>query len=342
MLYTESAQTSRGPLQQITRGLDLSRLRHLLRRGFAVNWPLMVVGIGMVLTLLGTLAGLVLDNRVITGAPAWLKPTKFAISVGVYSFTFLWLLTFVRGHKRLVSFVATVTAIGFLVEMVVIILQVVRGTTSHFNFSTPLDAALFSMMGTLIIAVWVMGLITAGLLLFQRMPDPAFAWSLRLGMVIALAGMGVAYLMVMPSAEQMAALRAGQEIATIGAHSVGVRDGGPGLPIVGWSTTGGDLRIPHFVGLHAMQVLPLAGWTLSRRRFASLSAGQRTTLVWVFGLGYLSLMGLLTWQALRGQSIIAPDALTLQALAALISATALATILTLAYSRVRRRSTAER
>jgi hypothetical protein len=103
---------------------------------------------------------------------------------------------------------------------------------------------------------------------------------------------------------------------TIGAHSVGVADGGPGLPIVGWSTVGGDLRVAHFFGLHAMQVLPFIGWLLSRR--PSLGARHRLLLVWSSGLAYLGLVLVLTWQALRGQSLIAPDAATLAAFGVLL------------------------
>jgi Na+/phosphate symporter len=64
-----------------------------LRRAWAANRSLTLLGVAMLLTLVVALAGLALDPRVITGAPAWLKPAKFAISVAIYSFTFVWLLS---------------------------------------------------------------------------------------------------------------------------------------------------------------------------------------------------------------------------------------------------------
>jgi hypothetical protein len=99
---------------------------------------------------------------------------------------------------------------------------------------------------------------------------------------------------------------------------VGVEDGGPGLPVTRWSTTGGDQRVPHFVGLHGSQALPLFGYLLARFAPAWLRAGHRIALVWTAGLSYLGLVVLLTWQALRGQPLTSPDAATLGALFALV------------------------
>jgi hypothetical protein len=290
----------------------------LLRQGFALNPLLTIAGLVMLATLVATTLGLILDHREITGAPAWLKPTKFAISLSIYCFTLLWLLSFIRRWRRLVAVIAIATALGAFSEMALILVQVARGVSSHFNLTTPFDAAVYSTMGGFAGLVWTVGFLAAILLLFERLADPALAWGLRLGLLVCLTGMLVGVLMTQPSALQLAAMQAGQHLSIIGAHSVGVPDGGPGLPFVGWSTTGGDLRIPHFVGLHALQVLPFLGWFLSAARFPWLRSGHRVALVWVAGLGYLGMVGLLTWQALRGQSIIAPDTLTWEAWGTLV------------------------
>jgi hypothetical protein len=273
----------------------------------------------MLLTLAATMVGLLLDPRVITGAPAWLKPMKFAISMSIYSFTLLWMLTFVRGHPRLVGLISWVTAVALLVEMVLIAGAAAFGTTSHFNMSTPLHVAVWNTMAISIMLVWTVNLLTAVLLLIQGMPDPAFAWSLRLGLVVSLVGMGVAFLMTSQITPEQAreAEATGTEAPIQGAHSVGVEDGGPGLPVTGWSTTGGDLRVPHFVGLHGLQALPLIGFLLTGFGPDWLRQGHRTALVWTTALSYLGLVVLLTWQALRGQPLIAPDAATLGVLLAL-------------------------
>ncbi len=276
----------------------------------------------MVVVLAATLIGLVVDERVITGAPAWLKPMKFAVSTAIYCFTLLWLLTFVEGHRRVVKVVAAVTAVALGIEVVLIAGAAGLGTTSHFNLSTPIQSAVWSTMGAAIAATWLAGLVAAFLLLRQRLPEPALAWGLRLGLLVSLVGMGVAFFMTSPTAEQLAMAEATGRLPVVGAHTGGAADGGPGLPVVGWSMVGGDLRAPHFFGLHALQALPLLGWLLGSGRFERLGAGNRVALVVIAGLAYLGLVILLTWQALRGQSLIAPDALTLTALAALVLAAA--------------------
>jgi hypothetical protein len=173
------------------------------------------------------------------------------------------------------------------------------------------------------------------------MTDRAFAWSLRLGLVISAIGMAVAFLMIFPTPEQAAAIASGRGPHIVGAHSVGVADGGPGLPILGWSTAGGDLRAAHFVGLHGLQILPFFGWLLTRRRkfFAPFAANDRLALVWIVGVGYVGLVVLLTWQALRGQSVAHPDARTIAAASVLAASATTSTLIILRRVFIRNRKT---
>ena len=97
-----------------------------------------------------------------------------------------------------------------------------------------------------------------------------------------------------------------------GAHTVGGVDGGPGLPLTGWSTEHGDLRLPHFMGLHAIQALALVAVGL--RRWRRLKAVRVKALL-AAAASYASLFVLLLWGALRGQSVVAPDATALTSMA---------------------------
>ena len=299
---------------QMTRP-KLTELNQWLKWSWHENRPMTILGIGSLIFFALALVGLIIDPRTVLNEPAWIKPMKFGISTLFYAFTFLWMLTFVKGHKRMVGIVSWLTAISLSMELILIGFQALRDVRSHFNHITPFDAAIFSAMGDFIMIVWFAGLVAAILLLRQKFISRPFGLSLRLGMVIAMIGAGFAYLMVVPTPSQRAERETNAGISEFaGAHSVGVEDGGAGLPFVGWSTEGGDIRIAHFLGLHALQMLPLMGWFIMRKngRFSNgrLREQQQMGLIWVAGFGYLSVMAITLWQALRGQSLIAPDGLT--------------------------------
>jgi len=170
-------------------------------------------------------------------------------------------------------------------------------------------------MGVMISVLWGANLLLAIALLRTKFTDAPMGVSLKAGLVIAVIGMALAFLMTSPTAQQLASWHTGAPIVVSGAHTVGAIDGGAGLPVTGWSTKSGDLRVGHFVGLHALQILPLLAWLLSS--LTALSAIQRSRLIAVAGAYYLSITLLLTWQALRAESLIAPSALTISVFSAL-------------------------
>jgi hypothetical protein len=297
------------------------RLTSLLTRLWATDRPLTAVGL-LMLGLLGfAAAGLWLDPRTITGAPAWLKPAKFAASIAIYTLTLAWVFTNLTAWTRTRRIVGWTTAVVMVLELAIIALQAWRGTTSHFNVSTPLDTWLFSVMGTAIALQTLTSVAVAIALWRQRFADRALGWALRLGMTITIIGAFSGGLMTRPTTMQLDQLRAGQPASIVGAHTVGAPDGGPGLRGTGWSAEHGDLRVAHFVGLHALQALALLTFVLGRRRWFD---GARQRVIAVGGASYAALFALLLWQALRGQSVLGPDATTLAALAAWAAATAAA------------------
>ncbi|WP_103351441.1 hypothetical protein [Amycolatopsis sp. CA-128772] len=295
--------------------------------------PLVVLAGAMGVLCAVSLLGLLLDDRTLVNAAIWLKPFKFSVSIGLYALTLAWLLTHVHRARRTGWWFGTFFALGIGMDVGLLVWQtIVRGRALHFNQATPADVAINSLVAGGAYTAWLMTAAVVVLLLFQRLPDCALNSALRWGGALAVAGMYVATMMFTPSPAQQQVLDAGGELSTFGAHSVGLEDGGPGLPVTGWSTVGGDMRIPHFVGIHGLQALPLVafGLLLLARRYRVLESDVvRRRLVRTAGAGYAGLLVLLTWQAQRGQSIVHPDFWTLAAATGLVAAVAVAGTLSL-------------
>ena len=284
------------------------RLQTLFRLLWNSSAPLTAVCLLMLADTVIAALGLAFDSRQVAGVPVWMKPFKFGISTALYTGTLAWFCGFVKAPRA-----AWVAAVGLVVEIALINVQAGRGVISHFNNSSTLDGIVFGLMGAVIGVVWVASVVIAVALFRQKFADAAWGWSLRLGLAISLLGAAAGGMMLGPTKDQNTALREGRVTPVIGGHTVGAPDGGPGIPGLGWSTEHGDLRVPHFFGLHAAQVIPLLAWWLRRRRV-------RVSTIVGIAAGYMGLIVILGWQAFRGQPVIHPDGLTLAVLALWISA----------------------
>jgi hypothetical protein len=294
------------------------------RRNPPLFWTAAALGLSAL--ILAPLAAFpTFDPRSIGGDPAWLKPFKFAVSIGVYCASLLWILQFLQRRETLVRRTGWIIAIVMWIEVVAIFGQAARGRISHFNNTTVLDGIIYNIMGGAIMTAFVVHVIVSIALLRQKEGlSPAFRSALNAALWITALGMAIAFLMTAPTAEQVAALKAGLQPEFMGAHTVGAPDGGAGILLTGWSATGGDLRVGHFVGLHALQALPLLGWFVSRQES---SAMVQVRLVRAVSLSYLSLTLAVTVQALRGQPLLQPDAWTLGSFALALAPALIATLL---------------
>ena len=266
----------------------------------------------------------ILDTRELLGVSVWEKPIKFFISVAIFSFTYSWLSYFITKGARWVKLAGLFIAVSLAVELVLISAMAILGTTSHFNVSSPTAIVIWSLMATFISIVLFSTIFISLMILFQKQQEFNLKLALALGSINTAVGMGLAYLMTWPSAAQLANY---QGIA--GAHAVGVSDGGPGLPFLGWSTVAGDLRVGHFFGLHSIQVAAILLALSLLIPFAF-----RVPLILVGNLAWLGFVGLVTWQSLRAEPFSSPSELTIISFVALAAiASILFAVLSLAQSR---------
>jgi len=262
-----------------------TKLREFLAAVYSRNPVLAVTGWGMLAAFAGMLLIARFDDRVIMGIDPWIKPMKFAVSIFIFVWTVAWFSGYVARFRKTLLVITWGVAVAMSVEIVCIVMQAVRGTTSHFNNATSFDGAVFSLMGNMIALNTVMVFLLFILFCARIDLPPAYLWGIRMGLLMMLAG----------SAE-------GGFIVANDAHAIGVPDGGPGLPIVNWSTQAGDLRVAHFMGLHALQIIPFAGFLIGRH--ARMPARNQVAAIVVFAAVYLLMFALLLWQATSGKPVL--------------------------------------
>jgi hypothetical protein len=218
-------------------------------------------------------------NTQVYNVNSWYKPFKFAFSTFLFAWAMAWYCYYLPNFN-INSFNWTVIILlGF--EIFYIAFQASKGQLSHYNLSTPVYAALYSMMA---LAATLVTLYTAyiGVLFFTNsfpeLPN-YYVWAIRLSII----------LFVVFSFEGFAM---GSKLN----HSVGALNDNSNLFIIGWSKTVGDLRVSHFIGMHALQVLPILSYYVLKN--TKLTFG----LSIIYGM--LAIMTLI--QALKGRPFIKP------------------------------------
>lgn len=229
-----------------------------------------------------SLLGLWLDPRLIDAGHAglesvWLKPLRFQLALVVHLGTIALCLRTVAaterreaGVRRLVA--AIVACAAF--EAVYITARGAAGLRSHFasGLSGNLGYALMGLAATLLVVATAL----VGMRILRARPAGEPHRKLAAGLGLAIGG--------------IAGLVTGATISIAGGPLVGAEAGGAVMPLFGWSTAGGDLRVAHFVGLHTAQALPLFALAAGARvgtgsvRLAALALVAATTAAYALAL----------------------------------------------------------
>jgi hypothetical protein len=210
---------------------------------------------------------------------AWYKPFKFAFSTFLFAWAMAWYCYYLPNFNINIFNWTVIILLGF--EIIYIAIQASRGQLSHYNVATPFYGMLYGLMA---FAATVVTLYTAyvGMLFFTNNFDSLpsyYLWSIRLGILIFVIFSFEGYVM-------------GSKLT----HTIGGADGGPGIPILNWSTKFGDPRIAHFIGMHALQVLPILAFYIFKN----------TKLTIICSVLYLLLALFTLVQALQGRPLLKP------------------------------------
>jgi hypothetical protein len=217
------------------------------------------------------------------GPLSWRKPIEFGISGGLTTLSLAAVMSRLPRTGWLAWSCAVAIAL-FVPETFLIALQTWRGVPSHFNFDTGFDIAVFSAMGTLIAFV-SLAIVVMTVWSFTSLRGPgSSALAIRAGMVFLTIGQLLGFFL----------LGNGFAVDDVSRAS-----------IVG---AAGELKIPHAVALHGLQVLGFLALILERTR---LPEPRRFQLAAAAIAGYTIALAVSVIQAFDGRGPVDFAPLTL-------------------------------
>ena len=239
------------------------------------------LGWGALAVLLFCLVAMAVDPRAFDGVPVWVKPAKFAASFVAWFWTLAWAwgaLAPEAARGRIARLVVGGSVAAALFEQGWMTWRAAIGGPSHFA-TDPLGDVMYALMGLGALTLVALAALLGVQVLRSPRPGLARAWVLAVGLGLLLGGVLGGF--------------TGAAISVLGSpHVGGTASNAGGLPPFFWSRDGGDLRIAHFLGIHAMQALPL---------LALLGAGAR--LVGLAAAGWAALTLAVFALALRGVAL---------------------------------------
>ncbi|MGW2743755.1 hypothetical protein [Streptomyces sp. NPDC001450] len=199
-------------------------------------------GLLLVLSGLAHLLVFAADGGPWDGPVSWRKPVTFGLSFGATLIAITWVTSYLRVGARLRTVLLVVLAADCVVEAGGITLQAWRRVPSHLNMETPLETAVsmtLAVGGGVLVALLTVFAVAA----FRHRPaGPA-------GMPLAVRS-GFAILLV-ALASGAAMIARGVVLTRTGHQEAAYHSTAPLKPL-------------HGVSLHAVLVLPLLAWLLSR------------------------------------------------------------------------------
>jgi hypothetical protein len=220
------------------------------------------------------------NDTLVLGINSVIKPMKFAVSIGIFSWTMALILQYFNDLRKVKIYSwAAVICLGF--EQIAITLQALRGQMSHFNKTDTFGIVLYSLMGVFILTITLW----TGLMTYIFIRQKAYNMPLAISLGIKI---GLIYCVVFSLF--------GGYVSGLQGHTVGATDGGEGLPFLNWSRFYGDLRVAHFFGIHSLQIIPLFAVFVEKEVKISTSVKA----VWLFSLVYLAFVLFTLAQSLNG------------------------------------------